>query len=346
MALHETYMQRCLHLAALGMGQVSPNPMVGSVLVYENRIIGEGYHQQYGHAHAEVNCINAVAENDKHMIENSTLYVSLEPCSHHGRTPPCTDLILSHKIKKVIIGCRDISAKVNGKGIRILEENGVEVIKDVLKDECIELNKRFFHFEKNKQSYVILKWAESMDGYIGKHGKTVKISNTLTDRFVHQWRADEDAIMAGYNTALTDNPQLNVRLANGKHPVRIVFDKQLSLTVTHHLFDNTQHTIIFNLIENKTQGKIEYIRIEEQDFLKQILTVLYEKKILSVIIEGGSTLLQQFIDAGIWNEARIIKSSHFLYEGIKGPALKNATFTVRSAIRNDIVYFHKNNSGI
>ncbi len=340
--MHETYMGRCLQLAVLGMGHVSPNPMVGSVLVHEGRLIGEGWHQQYGYAHAEVNCIKSVAEEDKHQIQNSTLYISLEPCSHHGRTPPCTELILNHKIKKVVIGCTDVSAKVNGKGIRILEENGVEVIKDILKDECIELNKRFFHFEKNKQPYVILKWAESMDGYIGKHSKTIKISNTFTDRLVHQWRADEDSIMTGYNTALIDNPQLNIRLVTGNAPVRVVFDKQLTLPDTHHLFDNTQHTIIFNLIENKTQGKIEYVRIEEQDSLNQMLGVLYERKVLSVIIEGGAVLLQKFIDTGLWNEARIIKNSGFLYEGIKGPVLTNATAIGQSSIKNDIIYFHKN----
>jgi diaminohydroxyphosphoribosylaminopyrimidine deaminase/5-amino-6-(5-phosphoribosylamino)uracil reductase len=339
---HEQYMQRCLQLAGLGSGQVAPNPMVGSVLVHNNRIIGEGYHQQFGEAHAEVNCIRSVAADETHLIAESTLYVSLEPCDHQGKTPPCTDLILQHQISKVVIGCKDISAKVNGRGIDHLRRQGVEVTESVLEKECLYMNRRFFNFEQNKQPYIILKWAETADGLIaGDSGKT-KISNPFSDRIVHQWRAEESAIMVGYRTALTDDPQLNVRLAQGSDPVRIVFDKYLSLPSSLKLFDQSRPTLLFNYREDKKLGNIEYIRISESGSVQQIASHLYERKLLSLLIEGGSCLLQSFIDIGCWNEARIIKSEQFLYSGVEAPKLKNAQYSHQEKVSNDIHYYHLN----
>lgn len=335
-------MQRCLQLAGLGSGQVAPNPMVGSVLVYNNRIIGEGYHQRFGEAHAEVNCISSVATDDFHLIAKATLYVSLEPCDHQGKTPPCTDLILQHQISKVVIGCKDISSKVNGRGIEHLRTEGVEVIESVLEKECLELNKRFFYVEKYGQPYIILKWAETADRFIaGDSGKT-KISNPFSDRIVHQWRAEESAIMVGYRTALTDDPQLNVRLAQGKDPVRIVFDKYLSLPSSLKLFDQSRPTLLFNYREDKKLGNIEYIRISESGFVQQIASHLYERKLLSLLVEGGCGLLQSFIDIGCWNEARIIKSEQFLYSGVEAPKLKNAQYSHQKKVSNDTHYFHLN----
>ncbi len=346
MTTDERMMQRCLQLAILGLGQVSPNPMVGSVLVYEGEIIGEGYHQQYGEGHAEVNCLQSVANKHQQLISASTLYVSLEPCAHFGKTPPCTDLILKHKIKKVVIGCQDISSKVNGKGIEKLRLAGVEVIEDVLKEACMAMNRRFFCNHLKHRPYIILKWAESADGYIGQSHQTIKISNAFTDRMVHQWRADEDAILVGYRTALQDNPRLNVRLAEGKQPVRIVIDEQLTLPPTLHLFDESQTTFVFNLNKNSQDTDTEYIKISKEQLLPSLLEKLVEKKIQSVIIEGGRALLQQFIKDDLWDEARVIQNNRYLYEGIQRPNLINATLVDSKQVLNDVIYFHKNNNRI
>jgi diaminohydroxyphosphoribosylaminopyrimidine deaminase / 5-amino-6-(5-phosphoribosylamino)uracil reductase len=341
---HETYMQRCVQLARLGAGQVAPNPLVGSVLVYNNRIIGEGYHKQFGAAHAEVNCLESVAEEDKSLIANSTLYVNLEPCSHFGKTPPCVDLIKQHQIQKVVVGCKDISAKVNGKGIAHLRQNGVEVVEGILEKECMTLNKRFFCLEGRHRPYVILKWAESADGFIGKSNESIKISNSFSDRLVHQWRAEESAILVGYQTALQDNPQLNIRLAKGKNPLRIVVDRDLSLPTTLHLFDQSQSTLVFNGVEDKTDVNIEYVKIFPENELGQILDILGKKKVASVLIEGGERLIQKCIDATLWNEARVIRSNEYLYEGIKGPQLQNAEKTAQIQVKDDLITFFKNNA--
>ncbi len=339
---HESFMQRCLQLASLGLGNVSPNPQVGSVLVFEDRILGEGFHQKYGEAHAEVNCIKAVSDADKDLIEKATLYVNLEPCSHHGKTPPCVDFILQNKIKKVIIGCKDVSAKVNGKGIAKLRDYGVEVIEPVLEKECIEINKRFFYFELQKIPYVILKWAESADGFIGQTNKRIKISNSFSDRVVHQWRADEDAIMVGYHTALQDNPRLNVRFAKGNNPLRIVYDKDVSLPDSLHLFDQSQATLVFNEKESKSKHLIEYVSISPDRAVEQMLDFLGKKKMMSVIIEGGSRLIQKFIDTNLWNEARVIRSNQYLLDGISKPVLSNAKPTAEMKVKNDTLTFFTN----
>lgn len=339
---HESYMQRCLQLALLGTGQVAPNPLVGSVLVHNNRIIGEGYHQQFGAAHAEVHCIESVSEQDKNLIADSTLYVNLEPCSHFGKTPPCVDFIKQHQIQKVVVGCKDFSSKVNGKGIALLREHGVEVLEGVLENESKHLNRRFFYFENRRLPYVILKWAESADGFIGKANQSLKISNIFSDRLVHQWRAEESAIMVGYRTALQDNPQLNVRLAKGKNPVRMVFDRDLSLPSTCHLFDQSQRTIVFNYLIEKSDGVIEFIKILPDNEIEQMLEILGNKQVSSMLVEGGAKCLQKMVNANQWNEARIIKSNEYLYNGIVGPHLQNAEIIKQMHIQTDQITFFNN----
>ena len=246
MGIDEQYMGRCIQLAKLGLGNVAPNPMVGAVLVYGNKIIGEGYHQKYGEAHAEVNCINSVSEKNKSLIEKSTIYVSLEPCSHYGKTPPCADLIIQNKIRKVVIGIKDIYKEVDGAGIQKLQNADLEVITGVLENECHDLNKRFFTFHQKKRPYIILKWTQSANGNIGLNGERILISNDYSNRLVHKWRSEEASILVGTNTALIDNPSLTARLWEGNNPVRIVIDKELKLPADLKIFNNKATTFIFN----------------------------------------------------------------------------------------------------
>ncbi|HVZ96536.1 MAG TPA: bifunctional diaminohydroxyphosphoribosylaminopyrimidine deaminase/5-amino-6-(5-phosphoribosylamino)uracil reductase RibD, partial [Chitinophagaceae bacterium] len=267
----EKYMMRCLQLAKLGAGNVAPNPMVGAVLVHEDRIIGEGYHQNYGEAHAEVNCINNVAGSDKHLIDKSTLYVSLEPCSHYGKTPPCTDLIIRNKIPRVVIGCRDVYKEVAGRGIQKLQNAGVEVICDVLKQESICLNRRFFTFHTQFRPYFILKWAQTANNKIGAVEKRMLISNEHTNRLVHKWRSEEPAIMIGTNTALQDDPLLTTRLWKGKNPIRIVIDGKLKLPDSLSLFNNEAKTIVFNFHKNETKDNTRFIKLENENIVEEIL---------------------------------------------------------------------------
>jgi diaminohydroxyphosphoribosylaminopyrimidine deaminase / 5-amino-6-(5-phosphoribosylamino)uracil reductase len=305
---HNFYMQRCLELARRGAGHVAPNPMVGAVLVYSDSIIGEGWHQQYGEAHAEVNCIASVKESDKHLIPRSTLYVSLEPCAHIGKTPPCADLIIRYKIPKVIIGCRDPFTEVNGKGIEKLEVAGVQVETGVLETECKELNKRFFTFHILHRPYIMLKWAQTQDGKIGYgNGRRLLISNEYSNRLVHQWRSEEAAILVGTNTALFDDPALTTRLWPGSSPVRLVVDMELRLPSSLQLFNREVRTIIFNTRKHEEDGNLLYYRItQDLSLVRQVLNALYQLKILSVLVEGGAKLLHSFIDEGIWDEARVI----------------------------------------
>ena len=338
-------MQRCLDLASLGFGNVAPNPMVGSVLVYENKIIGEGFHQQYGQAHAEVNCINSVKEQDQHLIEKSTLYVSLEPCNHFGKTPPCSDLIVSKKIPKVVIACTDLSEKVNGSGIKKLSDSGVEVITGILEKEAIELNKRFFTFHQQKRPYIILKWAQSENQSIsGFQGKPIKISNALTDVLVHKWRSEEAAIMVGINTVMLDNPSLTTRNWTGKNSIRIVIDKDLKIEQTAKILDQSAPTIILNQHINKIEGENDFIQINfEHEIIPQLNELLYQKDVQSVIIEGGAKLLQSFIDAGVWDEARIITNQTMHIEnGITSPTFEYKTCYKQEKIENDLIQYFSN----
>lgn len=324
MSIEEQYMSRCIQLARMGAGNVAPNPMVGAVLVYENKIIGEGYHKKYGEPHAEVNCINSVLPENKELIEKSTMYVSLEPCSHYGKTPPCSDLIIKNKIKKVVIGCKDIYKEVSGKGIKKLQDAGVEVIVGLLENECLDLNKRFFTFHQKKRPYIILKWAQSANGKIGSLGnERILISNDYSNRLVHKWRSEEASILVGTNTAIKDDPSLTTRLWKGKNPVRIVIDKKLQLPITLKLFNSEANTLIFNILKNSMEGNAQYIKLLPERFLEQMLDSLYRLNIQSVLIEGGTKTLQSFIDTSLWDEARVITNEEMIIEnGIDAPQMK------------------------
>ena len=333
-------MHRCLQLAKLGAGHVAPNPMVGAVLVYQNTIIGEGYHQQYGQAHAEVNCINRVSEAHKSLIEKSTLYVSLEPCNHHGKTPPCADLIIKNNIPNVVIACRDIYKEVDGKGIQKLQQAGIDVITGVLEKEALELNKRFFTFHTKKRPYIILKWAQSNDAKIAElNFSAVKITNDTTNRLVHQWRSREAAILVGAKTALHDNPKLTTRFWKGKNPVRVVIDRQLQLPASLYLFDGSVKTIVFNQIKNgEENGLIFYKLGVDENIIPGLLNALYQLNIQSVLVEGGAILLQSFIDQHCWDEARVIINEELnIGDGIEAPLLKSNRLIDTQKIGTDLV---------
>jgi len=338
-------MQRCLDLASLGFGKVAPNPMVGAVLVYDNKIIGEGFHQQYGQAHAEVNCINSVKQQHQHHIQKSTLYVSLEPCNHFGKTPPCADFTIAHKIPKVVIACTDPFEKVNGSGIKKLTDSGVEVITGILEKEAIELNKRFFTFHQKKRPYIILKWAQSENHCIsGFQGKPVKISNALTNILVHKWRSEEAAIMVGTNTVILDNPSLTTRNWLGKNPIRICIDRNFKIEQTAKILDQTSPTIILNQQINKIEGVNDFIQINfEREIIPQLNELLYQKNIQSIIIEGGAKLLQTFIDEGVWDESRVITNTHLVIEnGIASPDFENKPLIKQEKIENDLIQYFSN----
>lgn len=343
-------MHRCIELAKLGAGKVAPNPMVGAVLVHEGKIIGEGYHQQFGGPHAEVNaitCLNPDAGGSLpgyEMLTQSTLYVSLEPCAHYGKTPPCADLIIEKKIPKVVIGCRDPFIQVNGKGIEKLKAAGVEVIVGVLENECNELNKRFFTFHRQHRSYIILKWAETADGFIGNtdHSRLL-ISNQYTNRLVHQWRSEEAAILVGTNTALYDNPELTVRLAEGNNPVRLVVDTDLSLPPQLKLFDKQTKTIVFNSVKQEEQENLLFYQItSDVSVVHQIANALYQLKLQSVMIEGGAKLLQSLIDEGYWDEARVITNTELnARQGVKSPELINDQLIKEEKILTDTIRYYQ-----
>lgn len=336
-------MNRCIQLALSGAGNVAPNPMVGALLVYEDRIIGEGYHKKYGEAHAEVNCIKQVKEADQPLIEKSTLYVSLEPCSHFGKTPPCTDLIIQQKIKKVVIGCEDIFKEVAGKGIKKLQQAGVEVIAGVLGEKCKALNKRFFTFHEKSRPYIILKWAQSINGKIGSWGNNrVPISNEYSNRLVHKWRSEEAGILVGTNTALQDDPLLTTRIWNGKNPIRIVIDKQLQLPATLQIFNREARTLIFNSLENSSKENLEFIKLDDNNFLGQLIHSLFELNIQSIIVEGGTKTLQSFIDKGWWDEARVITNKEMVIEnGISAPEMKDFTIEKNEELFSDLINYYK-----
>ncbi len=340
-----SFMHRCIHLASLAAGHVAPNPMVGAVLVYEGRIIGEGYHQKYGEAHAEVNCIASVKKEDEPLIELSTMYVSLEPCAHFGKTPPCADLIIKKKIPRVVIGCRDPFPDVNGKGIEKLKAAGVQVELGMLEKECIGLNKRFFTFYIQHRPYIILKWAQTADGKLANDNRSrIFISNEFSNRLVHRWRSEEAAILVGTNTALMDDPALTVRLWKGPNPVRLVVDMDLSLPSSLRLFNEEAATIIFNTIKHEEQDKLLYYQVtHDVSLVHQIVHALYQLRLQSVIVEGGARLLQSFIDEGIWDEARIITNEGLIAgEGIAAPGLPYAEMVKRENILSDSIRYFKN----
>ena len=319
-------MMRCIELAKMGAGHVSPNPMVGCVIVNDNKIIGEGYHRKYGEAHAEVNAINSVASQE--ALKRSTIYVSLEPCAHFGLTPPCSDLIIEKQIPRVVIGSIDPFAKVAGKGIEKLMHAGIDVKVGILAAECAELNKRFFTFHEKKRPYIILKWAQTLDGFIDidrskeNFGEPTWISGKEALVSVHRLRAEEDAIMVGTNTAEKDNPSLNVRYCPGKNPLRIVVDKKLRLSHELHLFDDSTPTLVFNFIKSGKTKNTEYVKVaQDKHLLWEVLHVLHAKNCLSLIVEGGKQLLESFISEDLWDEAHVYTGNKTFKSGIAAPLL-------------------------
>ncbi len=339
----ELYMNRCLELAAKGLGKVAPNPMVGAVLVHEDLIIGEGYHQQYGGPHAEVNCFDSVAEKDRKLIPQATLYVSLEPCSHQGKTPPCADRIIKEQVRRVVVGSGDPNPLVAGNGIKKLKAAGIDVTEDVLKEKCDELNRRFNTYHKEHRPYIILKYAESRDGFVAPESNTQAwLSNELSKQLVHKWRSEEPAILIGYNTALADNPQLNVREWTGTNPIRIVLDRDATLPKNLHLFNGQSRTLVFTQNTAVNFPDSEAIEIDySRDLVPQILHVLFVQQIQSVIIEGGAATLQLYIDAGLWDEARTISTGKVLGNG-KKVQFSKSTLTESFHLKEDIVSIYRN----
>ncbi|MGZ5196614.1 MAG: bifunctional diaminohydroxyphosphoribosylaminopyrimidine deaminase/5-amino-6-(5-phosphoribosylamino)uracil reductase RibD [Kaistella sp.] len=336
----ETYIRRCIELARKALGNTYPNPLVGSVIVHHGKIIGEGFHEKAGQNHAEINAINSV--KNKELLKESTIYVSLEPCSHFGKTPPCANKIVEIGFKKVVIGTLDSHEKVNGKGKQLLEHAGIEVVSGVLEKECQALNKRFFTYHQKKRPFIILKWAESADGFLDRDFKPTPIGNSLTKQFVHQLRNEEHAILVGTNTALTDNPSLTTREIAGRNPVRILIDFDLKVPEKFNVYSSEAETLVFNSVKDSEEGNIKFIKIEKEDFLEKLTQKLYENQIQSVIVEGGSFTLQQFIDAELWDEAIIIKNENLtVSKGTKAPRLHRENFETE-IFRDNIIEFHKN----
>ncbi|WP_268847611.1 bifunctional diaminohydroxyphosphoribosylaminopyrimidine deaminase/5-amino-6-(5-phosphoribosylamino)uracil reductase RibD [Flavobacterium aestivum] len=330
MKTHEKYMRRCIALAQNGLGTTYPNPMVGSVIVYNNKIIGEGWHKKAGEPHAEVNAVNSV--QDKSLLQKATIYVSLEPCSHFGKTPPCCDLIIKNKIPNVVIGTVDPNIKVAGNGIKKLIEAGIHVTIGILENECNELNKRFFTFHQKKRPYIVLKWAESQDGFIAPlqklEKKPVWITNTYSRQLVHKWRTEEQAILVGTQTVIDDDPKLNARDWYGNNPIRLVLDQNNRIPEENTVFDNQIKTIVFtksgNAI-NKENTIFEVVNFN-QNIASQIVQILFQHQIQSVIIEGGLQTLQTFIDANLWDEARIFTGKLTLEKGINAPQISKSIY--------------------
>lgn len=323
MTTDEKYIRRCIELARNGMCNAAPNPMVGAVIVHNGKIIGEGYHIRCGEGHAEVNAIRSV--KDETLLKDSTIYVSLEPCSHYGKTPPCADLIISKGIPRIVVGCIDPFSQVSGRGIQKLRNAGIDVKVGVLEDECKNLIKRFVTFNTQKRPYITLKWAESADGFIDTNresGSPVVLSTPITSMYVHKQRAEHKAILVGRKTALLDNPSLTTRNWYGNNPLRLVIDKNLSLPDNLNLFDHSTPTIVFTSKEKESSENLEYITVDfNTDILPQIFRTLYDRKIQSLMVEGGTTLLQSFIDSGLWDEIFVEHSEKILGYGVKSPVI-------------------------
>ncbi|WP_236548111.1 bifunctional diaminohydroxyphosphoribosylaminopyrimidine deaminase/5-amino-6-(5-phosphoribosylamino)uracil reductase RibD [Polaribacter septentrionalilitoris] len=344
---HKKYIQRCLQIAKNGIGTARPNPSVGAVVVYDNKIIAEGFTSPYGKNHAEVNAIAAV--KDKSVLKSATIYVTLEPCSHFGKTPPCADLIVKHQFKKVVIGCVDSNSLVSGKGIERLQNAGIEVVIGVLEDECRAHHKRFFTDQEKKRPYIILKWAETKDGFVAPISKNkqgpVWISNPCSQQLVHKWRAKGHAILVGTNTVVSDNPKLNVRSWFGQNPVRIVIDRTLRIPENLHVFDGSVKTIFIteknnSQIEGSQELIFETINFSK-NMAKQICDVLYKHNIQSVIIEGGTKTLQNFIDENLWDEARVFTGDVTFGKGVLAPIF-NASKKEHINIQKDVLKIYTN----
>lgn len=346
--VHEDYMRRCLELAELGINSVSPNPMVGCVIVNQDKIIGEGFHKKIGTAHAEVNAVNDVFERygeaASEMLRSATVYVSLEPCAHFGKTPPCADLLIRHQVKEVVIANADPFPAVNGKGIDKLKAAGIQVVQGILEEEGRILNKRFFTRVEKQRPYIILKWAQTANGYFTPLiNRKQWISNALSKKLVHKWRAEEDAILVGKKTVMTDNPELNTREWPGTNPVRIVIDKHLDIPRTSHVYNDQVKTIFLNEVKTDVEGNSQFVQMEDMTFYlpQKIAFQLYLMDIQSVIIEGGANILNQFIAAGLWDEARVIKSSTNWQEGVTAPQI-NGFLEEIIPLNTDTLFIHQN----
>ncbi|WP_461147739.1 bifunctional diaminohydroxyphosphoribosylaminopyrimidine deaminase/5-amino-6-(5-phosphoribosylamino)uracil reductase RibD [Spirosoma pulveris] len=332
MSVDDRFMRRALELARLGRGHVSPNPMVGCVITHgsgsQERIIGEGWHKQYGDWHAEVNAVNAVQPENQHLLAEATVYVTLEPCSHWGKTPPCADLLIERRVKRVVCCNDDPNPLVSGQGFAKLRAAGIQVETGVLAEEGRLLNARFFTFFEHKRPYILLKWAETADGFIaGEGGKPVKISGDLAHRLVHRWRGEEDAILVGTNTARLDNPRLNTRLWAGKNPIRIVLDRNLTLGTDLNLFDGSQATLVYHASQTDVPPDAPNVNYIFAESLDQVVHDLYQRKVQSVLVEGGAAVLTSLMEADLWDEIRVFRNPMMLGAGVKAP-------TVRGVFRN------------
>jgi diaminohydroxyphosphoribosylaminopyrimidine deaminase/5-amino-6-(5-phosphoribosylamino)uracil reductase len=333
-------MHRALELASKGLGRVAPNPMVGCVIVHNNQIIAEGYHEQYGSAHAEPNAIKQVSDE---LLTESTLYVTLEPCSHFGKTPPCADLIISKRIKKVVVGNLDTNPLVSGKGIQKLKDTGVEVEYGVLDKECRALNKRFFTFHEKKRPYVILKWAQTADAFISSWPlPDIKEDNWITGKqskeLVHQWRAQEQAILIGYNTLINDNPFLTTRLTEGKSPIRLVLSRTIDLPTDLNIFNQDAKTVIFNPVKDDIKNNVEFVKIDWNKKAQEVLDYCFKNNISSIIVEGGTNTIYNFMNINAWDEAHVFVNPTKKFEhGISAPEI-NLTNISSIRVGNDLLY--------
>jgi len=335
----ELFMKRALELALLGRGYVSPNPLVGCVIVHNNVIVSEGWHKKFGEAHAEVNAIQAL--EDKSILKESTVYVNLEPCSHVGKTPPCADLLIHHHVKKVVIANLDSNPLVAGEGIKKMRASGIEVITGILEKEGRELNKRFFTYIEKQRPYIILKWAETSDGFIARENYDSKwISTEYSRQLVHKWRTEEDAVLVGTRTSFHDNPQLNVRDWTGRNPVRIILDRFLRLSDKLNVFDRSQQTLCYNVLKHEEHANLSLIRVEEENFISHVVVDLVKQKIQSVIIEGGTTTLQLFLDAGLWDEARLFITDKSFSKGIQAPRIHGNLISQEAVFNDTLRIYH------
>ena len=336
-------MKRCLELAALGLGKTYPNPMVGSVIVHNGEIIGEGWHHKSGEAHAEVNAVASV--KDKSLLKDSTIYISLEPCAHYGKTPPCAELIIKHQIPNVVVGCVDSFSEVSGKGIEMMQKAGSTIKVGVLEKECKASHKRFFTFHQKNRPYIILKWAETKDGFIApleqESGKPFWITSSESKKLVHKWRTEEASILVGTNTAEKDNPALTARLWEGNQPLRLVIDRNLRLMDSLQVFDDSAKTLVFTEKSMENSGSTTYQNIAFSQFQKEVMDELYKRNIHSVIIEGGSETLQSFIDANLWDEARVFVGDQNLEKGITAPIL-NGKLMNEEKVSTDMLKWYSN----
>ena len=337
-------MKRALELATRSVGNATPNPMVGAVLVHEGRIIGEGWHKEYGLSHAEVDCLENVAESDRHLIPESCMYVNLEPCAHHGKTPPCALRLVDEKVKEVFVGNADPFEEVDGKGLEILKSHHVHTELGVLEKEGLWLNRRFFCFHQNKRPYIILKWAQTAEGYFAPLDRSrYQITSTDSRQLLHKWRTEESAILIGYQTALNDNPELTARMYKGRQPLRLVFDRTLQLSQTHNVFNDAAPTWIINDRMDKEEGNVTFVQIRfNENPLLQILEKLHAANILSLIVEGGAKLLESFILEGLWDEARVFTGQASMPEGVHAPLLTDFKKAFESELGGDTLNVYVN----